>query len=225
MDERDDKRKEIPSPAGQDNGPGVEREQLLQTVFDSLTYPFYVIDAATRRVCLANRAARQAHGSGVGTCYALMHSQNAPCNTQDHPCPLDIIQKTKNPAVVEHIHYTQKGRPRNVEVHAFPILDKDGNVARIIEYCVDVTEHKRRLEQHQRELAVNRAIVELADALIAPSSSIEEVADIVLEQARCLTESEHGFVSSGTHAHAHDGPAMSHARGSAEHCLPTSSRR
>jgi len=196
MDERDDKQKEVPLPGPQDDAPEVQREQLLQTVLDSLAYPFYVIDAATRRVCLANHAARQAHGSGVGTCYALMHGQNAPCNTQEHPCPLDIVQKTEKPAVVEHIHYTKEGQPRNVEVHAFPILDKDGNVARMIEYCVDVTERKRRLEQHQRELAVNKAIVELADALIAPSSSIEEVADIVLEQARCLTESEHGFVSS-----------------------------
>jgi PAS domain S-box-containing protein len=52
------------------------------------------------------------------------------------------------------------------------------------------------LEQHEWELAVNKAIVELADALINPSSSIEEIADIVLQQARQLTHSEHGYVAS-----------------------------
>ncbi len=196
MDERDDKRKEIPSPAGPDNGPEAYCEPLLQTVLDSLTYPFYIIDTATRRVCLANRAARQTHGSTVGTCYALMHGRKSPCDAPDHPCPLEIVRKTKKPVVTEHIHYLQQDCPRNVEVHAFPILDRDGTVTQMIEYCVDVTERKRVAEQRQWELAVNTALAALADALIAPSSSIEETAEIVLEQARRLTDSEHGFVSS-----------------------------
>jgi PAS domain S-box-containing protein len=46
------------------------------------------------------------------------------------------------------------------------------------------------------DLAVNKAIAELAGALLNPSFSIEEIADIILEQAKNLTESEHGYVSS-----------------------------
>jgi len=196
MNERDDKRQDTPSPTGPDNGPEAQHEPLLQTVLDSLTYPFYIIDAATRRVCLANRAARQIHGSGVATCCALMHGRNVPCEDPEHRCPLDVVCQTKKPFVTEHVHYVQEDCPRNVEVHAFPILDRDGAVTQMIEYCVDVTERKRSMEQRQWELAVNTALAALADALIAPSSSIEEIANIVLEQARGLTDSEHGFVSS-----------------------------
>ncbi|MGE5294295.1 MAG: PAS domain-containing protein [Solirubrobacterales bacterium] len=61
---------------------------------------------------------------------------------------------------------------------------------------VDVAEYKRILEEHRWELAVDEVLVDLADALIDPSFSLAETADTVLKQARHLTESEHGYVSS-----------------------------
>ncbi|HIJ67585.1 MAG TPA: PAS domain S-box protein [Planctomycetes bacterium] len=57
--------------------------------------------------------------------------------------------------------------------------NRDGGQAEIIEW----------------NSAVNKAIADLAQALINPSFSIEEIADIVLKQARNLTESNHGYVS------------------------------
>ncbi len=82
-----------------------------------------------------------------------------------------------------------------------------GDITQVIEYCVDITEHKRIVAQHAWELAVNKAIVALADALIDPTFSIEEVADLVLDQTRQLTGSEHGFVSS---IDAETGDSISH---------------
>jgi PAS domain S-box-containing protein len=172
------------------------RDGLVQTVLDSLTHPFYVIDVATRRIRLANRAARAIHTAASATCHVLAHASDVPCSDPDHPCPLRIITETRQPTVVEHVHRDARGRCRNVEVHGFPIFDKAGEVVQIIEYCVDVTEHRRIVEQHAWELAVNKAIVELADALIGSSFSIAEIADTVLHQAQQLTGSEHGFVSS-----------------------------
>ncbi len=169
---------------------------LLQTVLDWLTYPFYVINVADRQVRLANRAARELHQAGAATCHALLHNCAHPCAMPGHRCPLQIIQETGKPVVVEHVHYDKDGRQRNVEIHAFPVFDDRGGLAQIIEYCVDVTAHKRVMEQHQWELDVNKALVELADALIDSAFSIEDVADIVLAQARRLTGSEHGYVAS-----------------------------
>jgi signal transduction histidine kinase/CheY-like chemotaxis protein len=119
----------------------------LQTVLDSLTHPLYVIDVADHRVRMANRAAREAHGSGASTCYALTHHQGAPCHADGHPCPIEVIKKTGQPAIVEHVHYDSAGVARNVEVHAFPIFDEAHRVIRVIEYCVDVTERKRAEEE------------------------------------------------------------------------------
>lgn len=170
--------------------------ELLQMILDSLTHPFYMIDATSHRVLLANRTARQLHAGDATTCHALTHGRDTPCDTLDHPCPVEIIRKTSRPAVVEHIHRDELGRQTHIEIHAFPVFDGAGKVTQIIEYCVDVTEHRRMMQEHQWDLAVNRALAELADALVDPSFTIEEIADIVLAQARQLTGSEHGYVSS-----------------------------
>jgi len=60
----------------------------------------------------------------------------------------------------------------------------------------EVTERKQAEEALERELAVNMALAELSGALIAPLSSIQDIANIVLDSAKRLTGSEHGYVSS-----------------------------
>jgi PAS domain S-box-containing protein len=126
------------------------KDDLLQVVLDSLTYPFYVINVSDYRIQLANAAARRAHAGGAATCHALTHRLDVPCHTEDHPCPLEIIKQTGRPTVVEHVHYDEKGSPRNMEVHAFPIFDGAGRLAQIIEYCVDITERKQAEETMRR---------------------------------------------------------------------------
>ncbi|HNS19505.1 MAG TPA: PAS domain-containing protein [Sedimentisphaerales bacterium] len=184
-----------------DAGPSASSEGqaqtlLLQTVLDSLPYPFYVVDASNYRILLANRAARQMHDAGVWTCHGLTHRREQPCDREGQRCPLELIRQTGAPVTVEHVHQDAQGHCHTVEVHAFPILDNQGRVAQIIEYCVDITEYRRIIEDYRWEMAVDEALVELADALIDPSFLLEEVAETVLEQARRLTASEHGYVSS-----------------------------
>ena len=65
----------------------------------------------------------------------------------DASCPLEVMKKTKKPTVVEHIHYDTDGNARNVEVHAYPVFDSQGNVKQMIENTVDITEQKRLQEK------------------------------------------------------------------------------
>ena len=184
----------LPSSSGDKADP--PREDLLQTILDSLTDPFYVVDVADYHVGLANRAARQMHTGGQVTCHAMAHGRTVPCDADGHACPVTTIKETGKPVVVEHVYYDERGNRRDFQVHGFPVFDRKGRVTHVIEYRVDVTEHKRMMQEHEWDLAVNKALAELADALIDPAFSIEEVADTVLEQARRLTGSEHGYVSS-----------------------------
>ena len=48
----------------------------------------------------------------------------------------------------------------------------------------------------QRESEINAALSELYEPLISPSASIEDIAGAVLDKARSLTKSRHGYVSS-----------------------------
>jgi PAS domain S-box-containing protein len=173
-----------------------QQNEFLHRVLESLTHPFYVVDAQDYTIHMANSAAQMEGLTGRATCYALTHGRDAPCETDDHPCPLEQIKRTKGPVMVEHLHTAPDGSLRNVEVHGYPLLDADGKVTRVIEYALDVTERKHMEAQLRWELRVDAALSELYRPLTSPTSTIEEIAGVILHGARSLTGSEHGYVSS-----------------------------
>jgi PAS domain S-box-containing protein len=120
-----------------------QQYQFIRGMIDSLTHPFYVINVADYRVVLANRAAGCGDEYPGITCYAMTHHRDTPCESGEHPCPLRIVIETRNHVMVEHIHYDSEGNQRYVEVHGYPIFDEDGNVVRMVEYALDVTERKK----------------------------------------------------------------------------------
>ncbi len=136
-----------------------EQKEFLQTSLDALTHSFIVIDVNDYTVKLANKASCADPSKELSTCYALTHGRSKPCAGGDDPCPLEMIKKTKQPVTVEHVHFDKDGNPRNMEVHAFPIFDEDGNFTQVIEYSVDITERKRTEE------VLRRSNVHLLNAL------------------------------------------------------------
>ncbi|MFZ2411536.1 MAG: PAS domain S-box protein [Candidatus Methanoperedens sp.] len=119
-----------------------QQREFLNNIFESLTHPFYIIDASNYTIMLANPAARLGELTPDSKCYALTHGRDRPCSGE-HTCTLDEVKRTKKPVVVEHIHRDKDGNPMIAEVHGYPIFDNEGNVAQIIEYCLDITERKR----------------------------------------------------------------------------------
>lgn len=149
-----------------------KQSEFLNSVLESLSHPFYVVNAHNYRIQLANSAALKSGASGESTCHALTHKRDTPCNSTEHPCPLEIMKRTKQPVRVEHVHFDADGNPRNVEVHAHPILDEHGNVARMIEYSFDITERKR-IETAVKESETKfRSVAQSAkDAIITADKS------------------------------------------------------
>jgi PAS domain S-box-containing protein len=123
---------------------GIRKQtDFLNLVLESIPHPFYVIDASDYTIKLAN-SATYAGTSGKGTtCHELTHRSDKPCESDDHPCPLRIVKETKEPVTVEHVHYDEDGNPKNVEVHAYPIFDEDGNVSQVVESSIDITERRK----------------------------------------------------------------------------------
>ncbi|VVB87934.1 Methanogenesis regulatory histidine kinase FilI [uncultured archaeon] len=120
----------------------VQQKEFLTNIFESLTHPFYVIDAENRTIVMANPAARRGPLAIGSKCYEVTHRSDKPCSDVG-VCTLEEVKKTKKPATLEHIHYDKDGNAANVEVHGYPVFDKEGNVAQMIEYCLDITERKR----------------------------------------------------------------------------------
>ncbi len=135
-----------------------QQRNFLFTVIDSLDHPFFVIDANDYTVELANKAVKESNTWENGiTCYSLTHNRQSPCDCQQYPCPLKEVVSTGKSIIVEHTHYDKDGKGRDVEVHAYPIFDSEGNVVQIIEYCLDITE-RRRAEEKASKLEAELAV-------------------------------------------------------------------
>ena len=145
-----------------------KQTDFLNLVLESLAHPFYVIDVETYSITLANSAAQMGRLTGQSTCHALTHKRDIPCNSSEHPCPLEIIKRTQKPVVVEHIHFDKDGRPRNVEVHAHPVFDDQGQLSQMIEYTLDITERKQ-MEKALKDSEIKfRSVTQSAiDAIIS----------------------------------------------------------
>jgi PAS domain S-box-containing protein len=138
-----------------------QQKTLLKTTLNALAHPFLVINAETYQVEIFNPAAEKVSGDPqLQHCYALGHRLDHPCSGEDHPCPLQLVKETKESVVVEHIHLTEEGESRYVEIHAHPILDYQGNVIQLVEYSLDITERKEAQKQLWKSREKYRSLVE-----------------------------------------------------------------
>lgn len=98
------------------------------------------------------------------TCYEVTHGEKQPCLGSDHPCSAREVFRTGKSVQVEHVHVGCDGKKRHVEINAFPLLGKDGDVERVGVVSHDVTERKRADEErvHREKL---QAVLELAGAV------------------------------------------------------------
>lgn len=128
----------------------IERELLiyenkfLNTIFDSLDFPLFVINTDNYEVEKANKNSRLqfTEKNSKITCHEITHNSDSPCNSHEHVCPITEVKKHKTSLSVEHIHKGANGKTRFVQVNAHPIFDELGNVVKIIEYHIDITDKK-----------------------------------------------------------------------------------
>ncbi|SFH92690.1 PAS domain S-box-containing protein [Tindallia magadiensis] len=144
------------------NGSKAVNAQLQQFyhIIDGLDYPFYLIEADTYRVLLANKKAMGERitlpKEGI-TCHELTHDCLEPCDPQDHPCALLEVLDKKKAVKLEHKHKNMDGSIQDVEVHAHPIYDADGKIYQVLEYVLDITERKKTEEELEKREALLKA--------------------------------------------------------------------
>lgn len=136
-----------------------QQKAFLETVIESLPYPFYVINAADHRIVMANSQASPGKDWQELTCHQLTHHRDTPCDGGEHRCPLQEVKRTGQPVIMEHIHFDAQGNKQYIEVHGYPICDDHGQVVQMIEYGLDITE--RHLFEEERD----QLIVDLQRAL------------------------------------------------------------
>jgi signal transduction histidine kinase len=120
-----------------------KQNAFLTNVIESLGHPFIVIDVRDYSVKIANAAARRLQGRTGNTCHALNHGLDKPCQESGIACPLEQVRRWRRPVHMTHVHKDCHGKTAEHEVHAFPLLDTQGMVTQVIQYCIDITEKKR----------------------------------------------------------------------------------
>jgi len=145
---------------------------FTNSVLESLAHPLYIIDPESMEVMHANSFALDCWGLEEipqgATCHGLTHGCPVPCDQAGESCPMREVMRTKKPCIVEHEHRMGDGSTRSFEVHAYPVLDSEGAVARVIEYNTDITERKAQKERILRSERNIRTLLESSkDAMVA----------------------------------------------------------
>lgn len=136
-------REPMSSPPDPRPAPPLDDAHLLRAVFDAFPEPLYVIDVRDYALRLANKASGLEHAVGTATCFASTHGLTLPCTGRDHPCPLQEVLRTGQPARTEHVHVAPDGTSEICEVNGYPLFGDGRRVTHVIEHTVKVTAHRR----------------------------------------------------------------------------------
>lgn len=154
--------------------PDIKNAELLSHAIEALPLPFYIIDVNNYRIEHANSATfKFGPITELTTCYQLTHKRNTPCKGPEHACPLNEVKNNRKPVILEHVHYDTNNEPRNCELHAYPIIDNNGQVTRIIEFSLDITERKKA------EAALNQAREALEQRVHFRTVELEKTNDLL----------------------------------------------
>ncbi len=123
------------------NRKGIEqRNFFLKNIIESLTYPFYVINTQTWTIEMANTASGK-YESGKTKLNEIFPFKDKSI-TNIHSEYLKQLAAFKKSGIKEYSYRHSDGKKQFIEVHNYPVCDKNNKVIKIIEYIIDVTNRK-----------------------------------------------------------------------------------
>ena len=107
---------------------------------------------------------------------------------------IDTVLSGK-PVVFEEKIALPDGTIRHYLAQCIPDVHHNKEITGYFYVAQDITARKQAENELNQELAINSALSELYEPLISPTASVEDITLTVLDKAKSLTQSEHGYVS------------------------------
>ncbi len=133
----------------------LKQNRFINSIIESLSYPFFVINPDTYEIVMANSAAHHNNIKYGDKCYKSLHSLNKPCVEKKIFCPLKSVIKNKKSVKVE-----KKINNNISEIHAYPVFNSEHKIINVIIYCIDVTTRKISEEKTRESEEKFRTIFE-----------------------------------------------------------------
>ncbi len=166
----------------------LETKKFLHAIINGIRDQIMVVDRDYRieeaNEALVARLGKPKHEIIGEYCYWALHSTHEPCNIPNHSCPVQVAFKTGETCEVLHTHYEGRG-VSYFRVIAYPMLDDEGEVTRVIEMARDITKWKKSGDQlyHVQKLVfLGKLAAGLAHELNNPVAVILGFADLLLEK-------------------------------------------
>ena len=163
-------------------------KEFLNAIINGIRDQIMVIDRHYRieevNEALLNRVGKQKEEIIGGYCFQVLHDEDKPCNIPNHSCPVQEALNTGEPCEVLHTHYNGP-EVSYFRVIAYPILDENGEVTRVIEMARDITKWKKsgdHIYHVQKLVFLGKLAAGLAHELNNPVGVILGFADLLLEK-------------------------------------------
>lgn len=119
------------------------KDITIDKIINALNHPFYIINVKDYSIELANKSSKLDISKNGIKCFELTHGNKKPCLNNLHTCPIELIKKSGKNETVEHIHFDKNGEQQILRINAVPVFDEKGELSKIIEYSIDITDSKR----------------------------------------------------------------------------------
>ncbi len=143
---------------------------FLNTILESLTHPFCVIDLNTCKIEISNPAAKAEFGESTSSdCCLMAFNDQETLDKQKFDTTLEQIKKTGSSASSLETKGPD-GKIRYFDHRAYPVYDEDRKITKLIQYWIDVTDRKQ-VEQERMMLAA--AVEQSEEAIVIASPNGE----------------------------------------------------
>lgn len=166
----------------------LEKEKFLKAIIDGIKDQIMVVDRDYRIVevnkAFLNRVGKQKKEVIGRHCYHVLHDEDKPCKISNHPCPVQEVFNTGESCEALHTRY--EGRKVSYfKIIAYPMLDENGSVTRVIEMARDITlwtKSEDNLCNMQKLIFLGKLAADLAHELNNPVGVILGFSDLLLEK-------------------------------------------